>query len=205
MTFTHIDKATAVIIGGTIAKSGFGDPVCDNFDDHETRILANESDIRGASNSLTVIRDTYHTRWHNAVTALVTNSTTATVVPFDTQDKAGSGITYSAGIFTVATAGDYDICANLSATMGTGTGFYVDMYIALNAAGAPSGQRYGKGRLGLGSASQILNQGLVASRVTFAAGATFSVWVALGSATNSTWVPTNPSTKETNIAIQRIG
>lgn len=195
MTFTSINPATAVISGGTISKAGFGDLVCANFDDHETRIEANESDIRGASNAVTNIRDT-HGRWYSTSTS--TFSTTETALPFTNTEDTPTGVTYASGVFTIATAGRYDISANLHGTFSTNTSGYVGLSIGVGVL------KWGYQLSWINSAATaptvVMN--IAASGVTFSAGGTFSVF---GITTAGTVTLAGATTHGTNVGIQRVG
>jgi hypothetical protein len=216
VTFTSINPNTAVISGGTISKSAFGNLVCSNFDDHETRIAANESDVRGASNALTVVRDTGGRRWHSGSSTLISNSTTPVVHPFDSIESASeTGYTYSGGIFTIASTGLYDIEANLCGAVSTDTGYYIQAFIAINSSGSPgTNLRWAYSSVGIGTSGQKLISVLYAKRVAISVGQGFSVWIRADIAgTAKTYTPAAPpdglatiaQAHPTNISIQRVG
>jgi len=215
LTFTSINPATAVISGGAISASAFGDLVCSNFDDHQTRIVANESDIRTASNALTVIRDTAGRRYHAATTQLISNSAAWVAHPFDTANGTETGYTYSSGIFTIAATGYYDIKVCLCGLIGSDTGYYIQSCLAINSAGAPgTNEKWDNDAQGVGTSSQVVLSRLFAKRVPITAGQGFSVFIRANIAgTLKTYAPTNmPSpgsetiaqAKPTNISVARV-
>jgi hypothetical protein len=155
-------------------------------------------------NTFATVRDTTGKRYHTSTTAVVTNSTTATIIPFDTVETTLSGMSYSAGVWTITNAGTYDIVVNACGTAGSATGYYVDVFIAAVSGGAPAGTRWGKYRQGIGTSSQQLNALVYGKNVVLTAGATIAAWVQLGSATNSGWTPTNATTRESNMVVQRV-
>lgn len=203
MTFTSINPATAVISGGTISSSAFGDPVCSNFDDHETRIVANEADIRTSSNGLTVVRDTMG-RWYST-----SNNTSGTKITSEiglsswtATGDTPSGITVSGDTFTVATAGRYSITAGCYTTpQGTSQTGYIGFSIK-NAAGT----------LILGYQTIQFNNALAAAAlgnvgtgtVKLAAGFTFKVFIFTTNA-NGIVMSGDATNQGTFLSVQREG
>lgn len=203
MTYTAIDKSTQVISGGTISKSGFGDPVCDNFADHETRILANESDIRTASNAVTVVRDTQG-RWYST-----SNNTTGTKITSEVglsswtaTGDTPSGISVSGDTFTIASAGRYSITAGCYTTpQGTSQTGYIGFSIK-NVAGSII---YAYQTINFNNALAAPALGNVSTgTVKLGAGATFKVFIFTTNA-NGIVMSGDATNQATFVSVQREG
>lgn len=141
-----------------------------------------------------------HGRWSNSA-ATVFSSGTGSAAPFDVVDTTPSGISLSAGVFTVANAGRYNMQANLEGTNNTAVA-YAGLFISLASGGAPTGARWGYQLFYCPTASITAPLSCTALDVTLAAGATLSVWVIIGP---GTFTLNNPAHKSSNFAIQRVG
>lgn len=203
MTFTHIDKSTAVISGGTISKAAFGDLVCDNFDDHETRITANESDIRTSGNALTVVRDTQG-RWYST-----SNNTSGTKITSEiglsswtATGDTPSGVSVSSDTFTIASAGRYDIQAGFYSTpQGTSQTGYIGFSIK-NVAGTVI---YAYQTVFFNNALAAATLGNVGTgTVKLAAGSTFKVYIFTTNA-NGIVMSGDGTNQGTFVSVQRVG
>lgn len=211
MTFTPI-SAGAIVSGGTISKSAFGDLVRLNFDDHEARLAAAESGLSSVSG----IQVAGGRRWHSGTAVLIGSgaipANTPSVHLFDTVETTEGGYSYSAGVFTIGPTGVFDLVANLCGLIGSTTGYYVTSYIAKISAGAPTGARWGICSIGVGTASQIVHSTVVARDVSLTAGDTVACFVQLTAVSSATvtYTPSFPAGSSiatahpSNFAIQRV-
>jgi hypothetical protein len=213
MTFTPI-SAGAIVSGGTISKSAFGDLVRLNFDDHEARLAAAESGLTAVSG----IQVAGGRRWHSGSAILIPNGQAAgvpSVHPFDTVETTEGGYSYSAGVFTIGSTGVYDLVMNCCGVVSSTTGYYVQGYISKVSAGSPTGARWGYAAIGIGTSGQRTFLTCVARDVALTAGDTVAGFVNLDIAATATafYTPSVPvapagltiaTVHPSNFAIQRV-
>jgi hypothetical protein len=202
VTFTSIDPAS-IVSGGTISRATFGLRAASNFDDHETRILANESDIRTAANALTVVRDTMG-RWYST-----SNNTTGTKLTSEiglsswtATGDTPSGITVSGDTFTIASAGRYSIQAGCYTTP---QGSSQTGYIGFSIKNVSGSVIYAYQTIYFNNALAAAALGNVGTgTVKFAAGSTFKVYIFTTNA-NGLVMSGDATNQGTFVAVQREG